>query len=110
MAGKRSAGQEDLHFRVLRLLHANPDQSQRQLADAVGISVGGVHYVLKALVEKGLVKFANFSAAKDKRRYAYILTPKGIATKSAITKRFLVRKMAEYEALKAEIEEIKREL
>ncbi|GJL87296.1 MAG: MarR family EPS-associated transcriptional regulator [Minwuia thermotolerans] len=99
-----------MHFRVLRLLEENPEMSQRDLAQAVGISVGGAHYCLNALIEKGLIKIGNFSAARDKRRYAYILTPKGIAEKSALTGRFLKRKMAEYEALKAEIDALKVEL
>jgi EPS-associated MarR family transcriptional regulator len=110
MAGNRKTTQEDVHFRVLRLLEENPEMSQRDLAQAVGISVGGAHYCLNALIEKGLIKIGNFSAARDKRRYAYILTPKGIAEKSALTGRFLKRKMAEYEALKAEIEALQVEL
>lgn len=110
MAGSRKTSQEDVHFRVLRLLEENPEMSQRDLAQAVGISVGGAHYCLNALIEKGLIKIGNFSAARDKRRYAYILTPKGISEKSALTGRFLKRKMAEYEALKAEIDALKIEL
>jgi EPS-associated MarR family transcriptional regulator len=66
--------------------------------------------VLNALIAKGLVKLGNFTAAQDKRRYAYILTPQGIAQKAAMTKRFLVRKMDEYEALREEIEELRRGL
>ena len=107
MASRRSKLLEDTHFRVLRLLRDNPELSQREMAAAVGISVGGIHYVLSALIDKGLVKLGNFSAAEDKRRYAYILTPNGIAEKSAITKRFLVRKMAEYLALKEEIDALR---
>jgi len=80
--------------------------SQRELAVTVAISVGGVHYLLNALIEKGLVKLGNFSAAEDKRRYAYVLTPEGIREKLALTQRFLARKREEYEALKAEIEEL----
>ncbi len=110
MAGSRKKTQEDVHFRVLRLLQENPEMSQRDLAKAVGISVGGAHYCLNALMEKGLIKIGNFSAAANKRRYAYILTPKGIAEKSALTGRFLKRKMAEYEALKAEIETLQVEM
>ncbi|MAU20754.1 MAG: MarR family EPS-associated transcriptional regulator [Martelella sp.] len=110
MTSKHSQIREDTQFRVLRLLQDNPEMTQRELARAVGISVGGIHYVLNALIEKGLLKLGNFTAAKDKRRYAYILTPKGIAQKTAITRRFLSRKMAEYEALKAEIEELSKEL
>jgi EPS-associated MarR family transcriptional regulator len=110
MAGQRSKVQEDVRFRVLRLLHENPELSQRDLAKAVGISNGSAHYLLTALVEKGLIKIGNFTAAEDKRRYAYILTPKGIAEKASITKRFLDRKIQEYDALKAEIAELQDEL
>lgn len=83
--------------------------SQRGLADAVGVSVGGIHYVLNVLIDKGLVKLGNFTAAEDKRQYADVLTPKGIARRAALTRAFLVRKMEEYEALKEEIEELKKE-
>ncbi|MDV7271815.1 MarR family EPS-associated transcriptional regulator [Thioclava sp. A2] len=110
MTSKRTKLQEDTHFRVLRLLQENPEMSQRELAAAVGVSVGGMHYVLNALIEKGLVKLGNFTAAEDKRRYAYVLTPKGIKEKSIIAARFLKRKLAEYEALKEEIETLKCEL
>lgn len=110
MASKRTKLQEDTHFRVLRLLQENPEMSQRELSEAVGVSVGGMHYVLSALIEKGLVKLGNFTAAEDKRRYAYILTPKGVAEKATITKRFLDRKIEEYDALKAEIEALTSEI
>lgn len=84
--------------------------SQRELAVAVGISVGGTHYVLNALIEKGLVKLANFTAAEDNRRFAYVLTPRGIAERTAITSQFLARKIEEYEALKSEIEDLSAEV
>ncbi len=83
--------------------------SQRDLAKAVGSSVGGIHYILNALIETGLLKLENFTAAKDRRRYAYILTPKGFAEKATITKRFLARKIEEYEAMRAEIEALSAE-
>lgn len=110
MTSKRSKLQEDTHFRVIRLLQENPEMSQRELAASVGVSVGGMHYVLNALIDKGLVKLGNFTAAEDKRRYAYILTPKGLSEKAALTNRFLVRKMKEYQALKAEIEALMQEI
>ena len=110
MAGQKDKLREDAQFRILRLLHENPEMSQRELARAVGISAGGVHYVVNALVGKGLIKLGNFTAAEDKRRYAYILTPKGISAKADLTRRFLERKMAEYDALRAEIEAIRTEL
>ncbi|OOY11990.1 MarR family EPS-associated transcriptional regulator [Thioclava marina] len=109
MPGQRDKIQEDVRFRVLRLLEENPELSQRELAEAVGVSTGSANYVLKALVEKGFVKLGNFKAAEDKRRYAYLLTPKGVAEKAAITQRFLSRKMVEFEALKAEIEALRSE-
>lgn len=110
MSSKRTKLQEDTHFRVLRLLQENPEMSQRELAEAVGVSVGGIHYVLNALVEKGLVKFVNFRAAVDKRRYAYVLTPKGITQKALLARAFLLRKMKEYEALREEIDAIQVEM
>lgn len=110
MTSTRSQLREDTRFRVLRLLHDHPEMSQRELARAVGISAGSANYVLVSLIEMGLVKLGNFTAAEDKRRYAYLLTPKGIAEKGAIAKRFLARKIAEHDALKAEIEGLIGEL
>ena len=110
MAGQQDTLREDAQFRILRLLDDNPEMSQRELAKAVGISAGGVHYVINALVEKGLIKLGNFTAAEDKRRYAYILTRAGVAAKADLTRRFLMRKMAEYEALRVEIDSICGEL
>ncbi len=110
MVGQRTKIQEDVRFRVLRLLAGNPELSQRELAEATGISNGSAHYLLSALLDKGLIKLGNFTAAQDRRRYAYILTPKGIAEKAAITKRFLERKSQEYDSLKAEIEALRDEL
>ena len=110
MARHQAGLQEDVRFRILRLLGHNPEMSQRDLAQALGISTGGTHYVLKALVDKGLIKFGNFTASDDKRRYAYVLTPKGLAEKAALTRRFLIRKLAEYEMLRAEIEDVHRDV
>jgi len=110
MAGNRSNVQEDVRFRVLRLLEESPEMSQRDIAASVGISVGGVHYLLNALIGKGMVKLGNFSAARDKRRYSYILTPKGLSEKAALTSRFLKRKMEEYKALEEEIDALQNEV
>ena len=84
--------------------------SQRELAKAVGVSVGGMHYVINALMQKGLLKLGNFTASEDKRRYAYILTPKGVARKAALTRQFLAWKVKEYGALREEIERLQSEL
>ena len=110
MTSKRTKLQEDTHFRVLRLLQENPEMSQRELAAAVGVSVGGMHYVLNALIEKGLVKLGNFTAAEDKRRYAYLLTSKGVTQKAKMTREFLARKLDEYNSLRAEIDALKAEM
>lgn len=101
---------EDARYKILRALDANPDVSQRELADELGISLGKVNYCMKALVDKGLIKVKNFSKSANKKRYLYVLTPAGIDSRARLTKRFLKRKMSEYEALKVEIEEIRKDL
>jgi EPS-associated MarR family transcriptional regulator len=98
--------QEDTHFRVLALLEKMPDVSQRDLAKALGVSLGGVNYSLRALVDRGMVKAQNFSKSDRKLAYAYVLTPQGLAEKTKLTARFLKRKMEEYEALRAEIDSL----
>jgi EPS-associated MarR family transcriptional regulator len=110
MTTQRNKLREDVNFRILRLLQDNPEMSQRELAKAVGLSTGGIHYVLNALLDKGLLKIENSTTTKDKRRYAYVLTRRGLATKADLTTRFLVRKMADYEIIKAEIDEVCEDL
>ena len=100
---------QEAHFRVLRLLEGNPQMNQRDLAAAAGVSLGKTNYCINALLGKGLIKVQNFKSSKRKLAYAYMLTPAGIAEKAALTQRFLTRKMEEYEALKAEIEQLKQE-
>ena len=95
---------DDVRFRVLRVLQDEPDLSQREIAVRLGVSLGAVNYCLRALTEKGQVKVRNFRSSDNKLRYAYILTPNGIAEKARLTGAFLARKIAEYEALRAEIE------
>jgi len=107
---RRAKTQEDTNFRVMRLLEENPDLTQRELAERLGISVGGLNYCLKALMQKGLVKMRNFAHSKNKFGYVYLLTPSGMAEKAAITHRFLQRKIEEYESLKAEIDALKQDL
>lgn len=109
MSSRQTKLQEDAQFRVLRLLQENPDITQRELADHLGISLGGTNYCLRALIEKGLVKIQNFQSSANKLGYAYLLTPRGIAAKAALAARFLKRKTQEYELLRQEIEILKRE-
>ena len=101
--------QEEARFKILRLLHENPELTQRELGERVGISLGAVNYSLRALIERGLVKAGNFSRSPNKLGYAYALTPAGIVEKTLLTGRFLKRKVEEYEALKLEIEVLSRE-
>jgi EPS-associated MarR family transcriptional regulator len=110
MTTRRSHLQEDTYFRVLRILQSNPDLTQREIAENLGVSASGLNYCLKALISKGWVKVQNFSASKNKFGYIYVLTPLGISEKAVLTGRFLRRKVAEYDALRAEIESLNIEV
>lgn len=109
MSNRRSTINEDTHFWTLKLLQEKPGITQRALAKEVGMSLSGINYCIGALVEKGWIKMGNFSRNPDKLSYAYLLTPTGVAEKAALTKRFLQRKMAEYEKLREEIEALQVE-
>ena len=110
MTSRRAKLHEDTNFRLMKILEANPDMSQREMGKALGISFGGINYCLNALVAKGLVTIENFSQNQNKFGYVYLLTPNGIAEKAALTSTFLKRKMDEYEALKLEIVMLKSEI
>ena len=99
----------DASLEVLRLLQSSPNRTQRELARELGLSLGKANYVLRALLEKGLVKAQNFRHSPDRRGYAYYLTPAGVAAKAELTRLFLARKIAEYDALRLEIERLQRE-
>lgn len=101
---------EERHLKALRLLERNPEMTQRELAIALGVSLGAANYCLKALVEKGWVKLENFQRNPNKLGYLYLLTPKGIAAKAHLTANFLHQKIAEYEALRAEIDQLQAEV
>jgi EPS-associated MarR family transcriptional regulator len=101
---------EETYLKVMRLLQENPDLTQRELAEHLGVSVGSVNYCLKGLMEKGLVKMKNFIHSKNKFGYVYVLTPTGITERAELTSKFLARKVAEYETLKNEIEVLKAEV
>ena len=110
MTSRQANQQEDTYFRVMRILYDSPDITQRELAEKLGVSVSGLNYCLKALIDKGWVKIQNFSNNKNKLGYAYLLTPKGILQKTSLTSSFLQRKLQEYEALKQEIKKMKQEV
>ncbi len=108
MTSRQAKIQEDTYFRVMRILQENPDLTQRELAEKLGVSVGGLNYCLKALIDKGWVKMQNFQCSKNKFKYVYLLTPQGISEKVALTNRFLERKLQEYEIMKAEIDSLRQ--
>ena len=96
-------------YKILKSLEANPEISQREVAEELGISLGRANYCIQALIEKGLVKANNFRNSKNKKGYAYLLTPRGIEEKAKITVQFLKIKIAEHEALKKEIKGLREE-
>ena len=100
---------DEYRYRILKHLEADPEISQRELAKALGISLGRANYCIRALIEKGFVKANNFRNSGNKSAYAYYLTPRGFEEKARVTVQFLKRKVAEYEALKGEIESLRRE-
>ena len=95
---------------MLRALESNPELSQRQLAAQLGVSLGGVNYAMKALVERGFVKVNNFSRSDNKAAYLYVLTPSGIAEKASVAAALLGRKLKEYEVLMSEIDALRSEV
>ena len=100
----------DLSIKIIREIQKDPAQSQRTLSKNCGVSLGSIHYCIKALVEKGYVKAKNFRNAQNKLGYAYNLTPSGINLKKELTLVFLKRKQAEYDLLKQEIKVLEEEL
>ena len=100
----------DIHYRVMDLVHKNSDITQRELANKLGISLGSMHYCLKALVHKGWIKAGNFKTNPKKSGYLYLLTPEGIRRKSKLAIDFLRRKKEEYQKLKCEIDELSESL
>ena len=103
MASNRNKRQEETYFRVMQILHENPEASTRDIARLLGISNGSAYYCISELLEKGLIKFNNFTRSTSKSHYLYQLTPKGVSSKSALTVKFLERKRKEYNDLKQEI-------
>ena len=105
---------QDELFKILREVERNPNMSQRELAANVNFSLGKLNYCLKALKKKGLIKMQNFSKnqnrfnLKSKNNYFYILTPKGLTKKTNMAINFLKKKMIEYDEIKKEIEEYKK--
>ncbi len=101
---------EQAQLRILKILEADPEISQRQIAETLGVSLGKTNYLMKALLQKGHIKAGNFMRATNKMKYAYLLTPEGIKAKLDLTRNYLARKEKEYIAMKAEIKAMRSEL
>jgi EPS-associated MarR family transcriptional regulator len=99
----------EMHYKLMRLLEANPQMSQRDLARELGISLGKVNYCLRALIKKGWIKVTNFTNSQNKAAYMYLLTRRGIEQKAVLTAQFLHVKVREYEMLREEIAQMRRE-
>ena len=110
MSNKLKKIHPDIHFRLLNALEEKPHMTQRDLAKKLGVSLGGVNYCLKALIEIGHIKMNNFEKNPNKLNYLYLLTPSGIKEKTILTKDFLKRKIDEYQNLKKEIELIQSKI
>lgn len=95
---------------VLREIDANPKLTQRELSSRLGLSLGKINFLMRALIEKGLIKAENFKNSSNKSAYLYFLTPLGIEEKAKTTYRFLKRKIEEYEKLEIEIQQLKKEV
>ncbi len=100
---------DEIKYRLLKLLEQDPELSQRAISKEMGISLGKVNYCLHALIDKGTIKARNFYRNNNKKAYAYYLTPKGLEEKTRVTVNFLQSKIVEYENLKLEIDEIRKE-
>lgn len=101
---------DEFRYRILKRLEANPELSQRELARELGVSVGKVNYGLRALVDLGLIKATNFVNSRNKPAYIYVLTPKGIRAKARTAVRYFRQKLAEHQAIQAELEELRAEV
>ena len=100
---------DENRYKLLKLLHENPEMNQREIASALGLSLGKANFCLRALIEKGWVKVSNFSRSNNKKAYVYLLTLNGMEEKAKVTFRFLESKRQEYEILKQEIQELQEE-
>ena len=101
---------KESEFYVLRELSQNNNLTQRELSKRLGLSLGSINFVLKALMKKGYIKMQRFKDSDNKAKYIYVLTPKWLYDKAILTKEFINYKLQEYESLKKEIEELKKEV
>ena len=102
--------EQEIRYRLLKVLSQDPNLGQRDMAKRMGISLGKVNYCVSGLASKGWIKITRFKSAKKKIPYTYMLTPKGVEEKGRLTLRFLKRKLSEYEEIKKQIRELHYEV
>lgn len=101
---------QEIELETLKLLEKRPNITQRGLSNELGVSLGKTHYILRELIDVGSVKLENFRRSDNKVGYIYLLTPQGIQKKTEVTKRFLAKKIIEYEKLREKIEQLQDEI
>tara|TARA_Y100000590_G_scaffold229380_1_gene258764 strand:- start:52045 stop:52374 length:330 start_codon:yes stop_codon:yes gene_type:complete len=99
-----------IQLSALKYIEDNPDLTQRQLASKLGVSLGKSHYLINELIKKGWLKLSNFKNSRNKVAYLYVLTPKGLKNKARITREYLYYKLEQFERIKQEIDDLKREV
>ena len=101
----KNKNDKEIDLDILRYLSKSPNASQREIANRMGLSLGKINFIIKALIKKGFIKIENFSKNQSKINYIYLLTPKGISTKLSLTIKFMKRKLREYDELKKDLNE-----
>jgi EPS-associated MarR family transcriptional regulator len=105
-----NARDQEIRYRLLKILSQQPSLSQRDMARQMGISLGKVNYCVSELAKRGLIDVIRFKSARNKIPYTYVLTPRGMTEKARITANFLRRKVAEYEEIQRQIAELSQEV
>ena len=100
----------DAEYLILKKFQDNPYLTQRELSKELGVSLGKTNYIINALIDKGWLKLMNFKRSDKKLGYSYLLTTQGITEKAILAQKFLKRKSDEYNRLKKEIENLRKEL
>ena len=109
VANKAAIQREDVHFCVIRLLEEKPYATKRAVVEALGVSFGSINFCMKALVDNGHMKLADFKTLKNKLAHVYVLTPEGIAHRALLAAGFIQRKLTEFKAIRTELEELRGE-
>ena len=102
--------EQEIRYRLLKVLSLNSKLSQREMAKRMGISLGKVNYCLSEMASKGFIKIKRFQMSKNRIKYLYLLTPRGMEEKARITLNFLRRKILEYQAIKKQIRDLTQEV